>query len=339
MNDKKVNEHDNETMREELRKREVESGISEEANSRVLKSENSSLGRIDISGAETKVNLGEEGFKEYTEVKTKGIELSLKSLPSKGKFYPGGTRIHIKSAKTSDIKDFSLMDEENPLDINDKLNNILSSCVTVSLGFKVGSYKDILEDDKMFIILSIREMTFPKGESKLTMKSMCNNCDHENHFELRTENLQFFNENEKISKYYSLEDHCYVVDTKTLGAIILSPPKIGVMQEITSYAKSKEQKREKWDKSAIQILPYLNLDWRGLKEDFIFNKLVVMNGWDEKKFSSTLRLIEWMKSGIKPTLEFECEKCYNEVKVDVKIESGMKSLFIRSEQDLEDELL
>lgn len=339
MNINNENNHE-ETMRDELRKREAESGISEKkVNNKVLKSESSPLGRVDMSGLETKINLGEEGFKEYTENKTKGIELNLEQLPSKGKFYPSGTKIYIKSAKTVDIKDFSLMDEDNPLDINDKLNNILNSCTTVNLGFRVGSYKDIIEDDKMFIILSIRELTFPKGESKLTMKTVCNNCDHENHFELRTEHLQFFDENSKITKYYSLQDRCYVIDTKSLGTIVLSPPKIGIMQEITLYAKTKEQKREKWDKSAIQILPYLNFDWRGLKEEFIFNKLVAMNGWDEKKFSYSLRLIEWMKSGIKPTLDFECEKCFNEVKVDVKIESGMKSLFIRSEQDMEDELL
>ena len=368
MNEKDIREkkqeiEQNDLMRDELKRRENENNLYEKEENVVKKetteetdqtskkreipenphlkeSEKSPLGKVEVKPMTNRkvTNVGDEGMKEITDQR-RGIPVDLKRLPSKGAFYPHGSRIFVKSAKTSEIKDFSLMDEDNPLDINDKLNNILSSCTTVMLGGRNGSYKDLLEDDKMFIVLSIRELTFPKGESKLTMKSVCDNCDHENHFELRTENLQYFEEKEKLQKYYSPEDRCYIVETKSIGSIILSPPKIGVMQEITTYARTKQEKREKWDKAAVQILPYLNLNWRGLNEEYIFQKLTEMNGWTEKKFSLVLRLTEWMRSGIKPTLTYGCEKCHNNLDVEVKIESGMKSLFVRTDADLEDELL
>lgn len=345
-------------MKAELEKREVITASLENSNAtqsekvdpskrempvnpNLKESETSSLGRVDMKPLTNRksTNIGEESLNEQS-FKTKGIEIKIERLPTKGMFYPANTKIFIKSATVAEIKDFSLMDETNPLDVNDKLNNILSFCTTVEYGVRKGNYKDIVEEDKMFIILSIKELTFPQGENKLNLKSLCHNCEYENTFELRTENLKYFEEDEKIATYYDAINRVYVIKTKDFGNIILSSPKIGVMQEITNYAKSKQEKKQKWDRAAIQILPYLNMDWRGLNEKYIFDRLVEMESWNEKKFSLILRLTDKLRSGVKQTLTYSCKRCHENLEVDANIEGGMKSLFIRPlEGLLEEELL
>lgn len=260
--------------------------------------------------------------------KTLGIiEIPLVNLPTKGIFYNADMRLYIRPAQTAEIKDYSLMDETNPLDINDKINNIISSCVELK-GAKLYSYKELVEDDKMFIALSVRELTFPKGESVIKMRPMCPHCEHENEFELRTENLQYYNENADLSKYFSREDKCYNVRTKDFGVIKLSSPRVGVMQQITEYAKNKQANRQKWDKAYIQILPYLILDWKGLNEKTITETLIGMQSWTPAKFSLLFRLIEMMRNGIKQTLSYNCVKCGHDLDVNVEIEGGMRTLFV-----------
>ena len=66
------------------------------------------------------------------------------SLPSGGMFYPEGTEISIRSAKVAEIRHFSTIDEANVLDIDEKLNQILESCIRITSANKRLSYKDIL---------------------------------------------------------------------------------------------------------------------------------------------------------------------------------------------------
>lgn len=261
------------------------------------------------------------------------VEINFEKLPSKGKFYPGDMRIYIRAAKTSEVKDFSMMDETNPLEINEKLNNILSACVNVKRIGKRGSYKDITEDDKMFIILSIRDITFIQGENVISLKHTCDSCGTDNDVRLQTVDLQYQTENETLAKYYDPSIRMYRVKSKKHGEILICSPKIGVMQEITDYARSKEQKKEKWDKAAVQILPYMNLEWRSMDDKKIYDVLVDMEGWNTSKYSQVYRLTEMARSGIKQNIEHPCSQCGKKLEIPVEIEGGMKGLFIPTVSD------
>jgi len=290
---------------------------------------NKSLGKVELKGSNRTVsNTDSEQLTDKVNKTLGVIEIPINRLPTKGAFYPNDMRVFIRPARTAEIKDYSLMDESNPLDINDKINNIISSCVELKGSMRPYSFKDLIEDDKMFISLSIRELTFPKGESVIRMKPLCPHCDNENEFELRTENLLYYEENETLSKYFNSTDKCYDIQTKDFGVIRLSPPRLGTMQIITEYAKSKQANRQKWDKASVQLLPYTNLDWKGLNEKIIMERLISFQGWNPEKFALVFRLVEMMRSGIKQTLKYNCAFCEHELDVNVEIEGGMKSLFI-----------
>jgi hypothetical protein len=115
---------------EELMKQELEKREKSKLSDNVTESDKSPLGKVELKPLTNKTSssIGQDALNEKSVTKLKGIELGIDRLPTKGMFYPTDTRIYIRSAKVAEIKDFSLMDDTNPLDVNDKLNNILSFC-------------------------------------------------------------------------------------------------------------------------------------------------------------------------------------------------------------------
>ena len=115
----------------------------------------------------------------------------------------------------------------------------------------------------------------------------------------------------------------------------MKPPTIGVMQEITQYLKDRQEKDQEFDKAFIQVLPYMQPDWRTLNLNKIFQAEVDYKSWDEKKFMVIYRLAERMRIGVQTELEttFDGET----VKAPLDFPGGIKSLFIIS--DLAGELL
>tara|TARA_B110000305_G_scaffold217523_1_gene256909 strand:+ start:507 stop:1505 length:999 start_codon:yes stop_codon:yes gene_type:complete len=268
--------------------------------------------------------------------------LNLNEFPSKGKFYRDDFEIHIRSAKVAEVRAFSTVDENNLKEVDDGLNNLVLSCTRIMYGSQRGSYKDILEEDRIYLILAIRELTFKTGEQTLMMpvgKKSCktSECKSQESIELRTENLQFNNVIDTIEKYYDPADKCYTITTKSYGEIKMAPPTIGVMRAITDYIRDREEKNQSWDKSTLAILPYLQREWRGWTEKDIFAKITSFQGWDATKYTIVYRLAEDMKVGVKPEMVFPCKSCGEEVTVPLTFPGGIKALFIIS--DISSELL
>ncbi len=287
-----------------------------------------------------KVRVGrtDEEFEDIRQINEKlgYIPLVVSNLPSQGRFYRNDMQVSIRAARVAEIRDFSTMDENNLFDVDEKLNNILATCVRVEFAGRRGSYKDLLEEDRLFVILSVRELTFKTGENKLIMKSRCKQCSHDNEYELKTTTLQYHDSSE-LNKYYDSEMKAFIFSTKTEGSVVMAPPTIGVMRVITEFIKSKEEKKEKWDKSFLQVLPYLHREWRGFDDKAIFQMNVEFNSWSEKKFSIVYRLAEKMRIGVKQELNMLCANCDAEVTVPVTFPGGVKSLFVVS--DIFEELL
>ena len=267
------------------------------------------------------------------------IELIQENLPSAGKFYPVGTKIFIRAASVKEVRAFSTIDETNPSDMDEKLNDILLTCSKIELGNKRGSYKDILEEDRLFVILSIRELTFKDGENKLMLtpnKIDCKSdeCAMNKKYELVTKNLQCYHSDEALEKYYNESERLFVIATKS-GTIRMSPPTIGVMRVITDYIRKREEEKQSWDKAFLQIVPYLQKDWRGFDEKKLFNYEVEYQGWSMKKYTTIFRLAEKMRIGVKQEMIHGCDKCGAEVTVPISFPGGIKSLFVISDIDTE----
>jgi hypothetical protein len=266
--------------------------------------------------------------------------LDATDFPSAGKFYPKDIKIRIKSATVKDIRGFSALDEENPYEVDEALVDLLSNCVKVSFKTRVGSWKDILEEDRLFLILSIRELTFAEGENKISFKVKCESCSTENSMDITNENFQKRELNRKIAKYYSQEDLCFNVETKSYGTINMKPPTIGIMRVINKYIKGLQEKKAniKDYLPFLKTAPYMVGEWRGFTTEDIETHRMEFMRWDSNKFLTYTQLTELAQVSVKEKMMKPCEKCMDPIEADIQLPTGIKGLFIE-EGILDDELM
>jgi hypothetical protein len=114
------------------------------------------------------------------------FNFDIKELPC-GEFYPSGTVFMVRPAQVREIQAYSMVDDNNFYDIVEKMNDILQSCVRVKYpDGKVGSYIEVKDQDRLFLVFLIRELTFQQGNS-LTVNSKCS-CGQDVQMELKRDN-------------------------------------------------------------------------------------------------------------------------------------------------------
>lgn len=316
--------------RDQINNPNTESAMTEEVTAEMLNVvESNGLGKVNMD------TFGQARPEKTADQFLGWMVLDQEELPSKGKFYPHETVIKIRSARASEIRHFSTMDENNYIDMEEKLNHIVEMCTQITAGDKRLSYKDILEEDRIVLLLSIRDLTFPEPENKLILKGKTEHTKVAVDIELSSRYLVATQVPTEIEAYYSSKERTYVIKTRSAGEVRMRPPSIGVMQEITKYLKDRQEKEVEFDKAFIQVLPYITPDWRQLNLPKIFNLEVDYKSWDQNKFMVIYRLAEKMKIGVETTLEMEYD---GEIaKAPLEFPGGIKSLFIIS--DLAGELL
>ena len=271
--------------------------------------------------------------------------LPMSILPSKGMFYPDGTRIAIKAAEVKEIRHFSSIDEDDRIDIEEKLGMVLDSCMRMDFpGEGVVSFKDLKVEDRFFVILAIRDLTFTKGENMIILlpDTECgkNDCPIKDGFELRTGVLSSYSIDEKIMKYYDRGERCFIFEIKKTGKKIrMGVPSIGVSAKIAEFIVYCSNRKIEIDESFLKILPFIVEEWRTATNDSI---LSLMNEADEKwtkeEFSVYFELSEMIKIGTKAKAQMDCPKCgAKEVTAEISFPKGIRSLFLIS--DIFSELL
>jgi len=257
------------------------------------------------------------------------------SLPSSGMFYPDNTEVSIRAAKVTEVRHFSSIDEHNILDVDAKLNAIMESCVRITSKKSRLSYKDLCEEDRFYIILSVRDLTFPEPESNLTVEHK-DKKGKKHTFDIDKKYFQYFNIPEELDKYYSDEEKTFLIETKSFGTIKMRPPSIGIMQQMTGYIKDKQEEGIEIDQSVLQIMPYVVSEWRGFNKTKIFEFELEMNGWSTTKYSLIYKLAEKMKIGVQPNMAVTLDDG-EDIEIPINFRDGIKSLFIV--QDFSGELL
>ena len=230
--------------------------------------------------------------------------LPLSVLPSKGLFYPEGTKIAIRAAEVKEIRHFSSIDEEDLIDLNERLNFILSKCSTMHFPSEgVVSYKDLKQEDRFFLVMAIRDLTFIQGENRIiiTPTTTCGKkekCPISNGIELRTGILSDYEIDPKVMKYYSPVTRNFVFQVRKIGKEIrMSVPSIGVMEAVSSFVVESERKGIQVDESFVKIAPFILEEWRGLTSDRISQKMEESDQWSKEEFSLYFELSETIKIG------------------------------------------
>ena len=261
-------------------------------------------------------------------------------LPSKGFFYPEGTRMAIRPCDVKEIRHFSTIDEDDSLDIERKLSFILERCLRIDFpGEGVVSYKDLKQEDRFYIIMAIRDLTFLRGENSLMLipNRICKNtkeCKIIDGFELRSGNLSAYELDSEILKRYNPETRSFIFTFKqTNESFEIFVPSLGVTQALSDFTSICEKRRIEIEDGFLEIAPFIIPEWRGLNFEAILSVMQKSTkDWTTKEFSLLYQISEKIKIGTKTEAKQKCLVCgEGEVTAEITFPGGIRSLFLISD--------
>lgn len=269
------------------------------------------------------------------EMNSKWVNVELSELPY-SKFYKDGAKLFIRSVMTRELQSFAVIDENNPYDVQVKLNELLKACTKIEYpDGTVGDYKDIMDGDRNTVIILLSKISAKKLKKLQVEKSCSCSMDEKQEIEFIPRNYVYLEENEKIAPFFDENEKVYkfpiTINNNDL-TVKLAPPTIGMSESMNLYIIYKGAKyngKEIPTMSFIQCLPYLKcgegVNEMGIEaleqEEYNFEKLT------EDYFAFIYDAIQHIKFGIEK-VRISCKNCGKELAVPYTFPDGPKSLFI-----------
>lgn len=242
-----------------------------------------------------------------------------------GIFYPVGSTIQVRAAQVKEIQAYSMVDDNNFYDIVEKMNDMLSACVRIKyLDGTVGSYMEIRDPDRYFLIFLIRELTFQKGTA-LSTNATCE-CGQSVSIELKRDNFKLYEPSERILNFFDPITSSFRFEVKNGKVFNLAPPTIGLQKSFTEYIVKENAEKKKPNLSFLKIIPFLLHDRTSITIDGIKSKLEEYQKIDDISFQFLNAAVEKMTFGIEK-LKKQCQ-CGLESHTDMIFPDGPSAIFV-----------
>jgi translation elongation factor EF-1beta len=239
--------------------------------------------------------------------------------------YPPGTIIQVRPATVKEVQAYSMVDDNNFYDIIEKMNEILSSCVKIKYpDGTVGSYLEIKDADRYYLIFLIRELSFQKGSS-LTTTATCE-CGNEVSIELKRSNFVFYELDDRIKQFFDPSRRSLYFDTINGNSFSLSPPTIGLQKSFTEYIVKINSEKKKLNLSFLKIIPFLLPDKKSISISEIENQLKEYEKMDDISFQFLNSAVGKVTFGIEK-LKMKCS-CGIEGHTDMIFPDGASTIFV-----------
>lgn len=272
----------------------------------------------------------ENELREYNQSGGRGmLPIPLKDLPTKGMFYPIGTQVHVRAASLSEIKHWSIVDETDISAIDDALNNIVESCVTISFPNDEGRYaswKDLKEIDRLYIILAVHDFTFPPeggNDIKITVN------EHTD-VTVKKDNLEFVKFSDKLMKYYDAVNRCFSFPTKARcfngEELKIYMPCVGVTRWLKDYIKTCRDQQRSFDQDFVSLAPLLIKDHRGLNQDVYYDLIDSTAEWSAYEWALIAKVKRVIETAISPKLLYKDDSGI-EKETPLTFRGGIKAIF------------
>lgn len=262
--------------------------------------------------------------------------ISPENLPSRGFGYPDGFELAIKHADVSEIRHYSTIDETDRIDLDDKLNNILAKCMKIKWDGGFLDPLDLWYEDRFFIIMSIRDLTFIRGENRIMLpvtknctKPECNIADQ---IELKANLLDSFVMEPELLKRYDRETFAFkMVPKDGSEEIDLFIPTVGVTTTCRKILRDKAKKGKKYDESFAEVCTFIISDWRNLNESLYDQYERSSKDWSNLQFSIADQVSKKISFATKSRIFQTCNSCGGEVTAQITFPGGYRSLFVISD--------
>ena len=242
-----------------------------------------------------------------------------------GKFYPVGTMFMVRSAQVREIQAYSMVDDNNFYDVVEKMNDMLQACVRIKYtDGRVGSFLEVKDQDRIYLIFLIRELTFQQGNS-LSANAKCT-CGQDVAIELKRENFRFHKIDEKLDRFYSPGSNSFSFKTINGGQFEVTPPNIGLQKAFTDYIIKENNEKKAPNLSFLKIIPFMLNGRTSITMDGIKAKLTEFEQMDDISFQFLNAAIGKMTFGIEK-LGKVCS-CGEEVTTEMQFPNGTSGIFV-----------
>lgn len=274
---------------------------------------------------------------EFNDIRDGWVPINRSDMGFRSQFYPQSWQFRVRPATVEAIRNWSSIDEENLAVVNNVMNEIIRSCVSIYDEVTGGSisWEKINSWDRFWFILKAREYTFVNGEQAMEFDEECDGCGENVHFVLEADSLFYeFPDPEVVERnwnqdgmYWDIDPREYDVDYHKVKFFI---PTLQKDAAILQWLYAQNEAGKKIDEVFIKFLPFMlerapkdaNLLDRTIKE--CHNEF---KRWDTETFiffDEVRRNIT-----INPTEKLigVCPNCGEEVRSTVRFPNGIKYLF------------
>lgn len=252
----------------------------------------------------------------------------LEELPC-GIFYPDGIKIMVRAAKVAEIQAYSVVDDKNIYDITEKMNEMLKTCVKVILpSGKNGSYFDVKDADRVYLIFYIRERTFQSGNN-LKLDCECEYCGHEYSVNMMRKSFRKGEMPEDLAKYFDSTTRMFHFDLNNADSVSLGLPTIGIQKHFYEYIKDTVKEEKSPNMAYLKTDPFLIPNRSKISTEGIKKRIIDFKKMDPGTYQFVNGAINKIDDafGIKEVVS-KCPECKEEVHSKMRFPGGASALFV-----------
>lgn len=278
--------------------------------------------------------LGEKIGQRNSDLRDGWLEVDRALLQERDVFYPEDWVFRILPAEVEAIKNWSTIDEENPLSVDAVFNEVIKHSVSISTPQGRIPWGNINSWDRTFFLLLVREYTFKKGERAITWEEDCNECDSPVTFTLNSLALQYEVPDEDVMKYYDRDTRAWHIDPYEFGLdedeITLYIPTLEKEEVVKKWWVERVRNKKKVSEVFLKFAPWMAAKYS--KDEKIAEKQLkeidrIFNSWDRDMFAFMDNVLTNIRVTIDKYLKETCPNCGEEVTSMLRFPDGISSLF------------
>jgi len=264
------------------------------------------------------------------------IPVDRELMGTRSYFYPQEWQFRIRPATVEAIRNWSNIDENNIIGMDDVFNEILKSCISIVTPNGQIPWGNINSWDRFYFLLLIREYTFIQGERKLKYEEDCPECDNAVEFELTSASLMYEFPDEEIIKYYDIDNRCWTIDPEEYDVdaptMKLYLPTLEKDANIKKWLIDRIQNNpnKKNDQAFLRFLPWLSPK---ISKDLDVAKKQIKDiefkfkSWDMDLFTFMNDVLKNIQVTPKDKLITTCPTCGEEVTAQIRFPNNVSDLF------------
>jgi len=257
-------------------------------------------------------------------------KIPVEQLPTQGLFYPEGAEVFIRAASGGEIRHWSTISDNDVNEFDDAVNYVLERCCSVKFPGEAATWKDLKEVDRLYIILAIRDFTFPEGTNDLKI-----NISEGKSVPVHCGDVQVAEFSEKLMKHYNPQQRCFTFQTKNAAVRELNIyiPSVGVSQWLKNYYIKKTRAQEGVDADFLSIAPLLIKDYRGLNDSSYEQFIIDCYSFGTFEYSLIARVKDLIQASIDPHIKY-IDEAGAEQTAPLNFRGGIRSIFLVDLDDI-----